>query len=112
MHEPWFDPEGLLLAVRTAGDGTEQVIGFHWTKRHDAELGEVYVIGVDPDHSGGGTGRALLQSGLEHLASRGARRVILYVEGNQDYVVRLYEATGFEIANRDIMYASPRSGDL
>lgn len=112
MNEPWFDPDGLLLAVRELPGGGEQVIGFHWTKRHDDDLGEVYVIGVDPGSAGGGIGRALLHRGLRHLGSQGAKRVILYVEGNQDYVVQLYEATGFEIANRDIMYASPRSGDL
>lgn len=111
MKEAWFDPEGLLLATRANADGSETILGFHWTKRHDASLGEVYVIGVDPDHSGGGIGTALLHRGLEHLADRGATRVILYVEGSQGYVVRLYEATGFEVANRDIMYASPRPGD-
>jgi mycothiol synthase len=110
MKEPWFDPEGLLLAVRPDADG-EQVLGFHWTKRHDTSLGEVYVIGVDPDHSGGGIGTVLLHRGLEYLAGQGASRVILYVEGSQRYVVRLYEATGFEVANRDMMYASPRPGD-
>lgn len=112
MKEAWFDPEGLLLAARTEADGSETILGFHWTKRHDANLGEVYVIGVDPDHSGGGIGKALLHRGLHHLADRGATRVILYVEGSQRYVVRLYEATGFEVANRDMMYASPRPGDM
>lgn len=111
MKEAWFDPEGLLLATRAAADGGETILGFHWTKRHDASLGEVYVIGVDPDHSGGGIGTALLHRGLHHLAGRGAKRVILYVEGSQRYVVRLYEATGFEVANRDMMYASPAPGD-
>lgn len=107
MREPWFDRDGLLLAVETE---TDKVIGFHWTKRHDAETGEVYVIGVDPDHSGGGIGKSLLYAGLAHLQHGGAKRVILYVEGNQGYVVRLYETAGFEVANRDIMYASPQPG--
>jgi mycothiol synthase len=36
MAEPWFDPAGLLVAA----DG-DRLLGFHWTKRHSATLGEV-----------------------------------------------------------------------
>ncbi|PFG65989.1 mycothiol synthase [Propionibacteriaceae bacterium ES.041] len=107
MNEPWFDPEGLFVATRPDAQGTEQVIGFHWTKIHDADLGEVYVIAVDPDHAGGGLGRQLLNRGLHHLADRGVRRIILYVEGDQAYVVKLYLSARFEVANRDVLYASP-----
>ncbi len=46
MAEPWFDPAGLLLAEDA--DGT--LLGFHWTKRHDERLGEVYVVGISPPH--------------------------------------------------------------
>lgn len=105
MAEPWFDPQGLMIATRD-----DRVIGFHWTKRHDATTGEVYVIGVDPEAAGGGVGRALLARGLTHLAAGGAKQVILYVEGDQRYVVDLYESTGFETINRDVMYASPTPG--
>ena len=101
MAEPWFDPAGLLVATR--GD---RAIGFHWTKRHDPTTGEVYVIGVDPDHAGGGVGRGLLHLGMQHLREQGTKRVILYVEGDQRYVVDLYLSAGFEIANRDVMYSS------
>lgn len=107
MAEPWFDPEGFLLATRVdeAGGGDEQLVGFHWTKIHEDGTGEVYVIGVDPDHSGGGLGRQLLHAGLQHLRGRGARRVILYVEAAQAYVVELYRSTGFTVAHRDVLRA-------
>lgn len=110
FNEPWFDPTGLLIATRPDAHGQPHVIGFHWTKRHDADTGEVYVIGVDPGHAGGGIGRGLLHVGLAHLAEAGAKRVILYVEGDQRYVVDLYESTGFHVANRDVMYSSPLPG--
>lgn len=98
-RQPWFSPDGLLLARR--GD---ELAGFHWTKRHDAELGEVYVLAVHPDHHGGGLGRSLLEAGLAHLARSGCHRVLLYVEGDQERVVRLYRSAGFEQAAVDTSY--------
>ena len=51
-RQPWFDAGGLLVAHHD-----DEVAGFHWTKRHDANLGEVYVLAVRPDHGGAGLGR-------------------------------------------------------
>lgn len=98
-REPWYRPEDLLVAER---DG--RIVGFHWTKRHDEALWEVYVIGVDPQAHGGGIGKALLRAGLQHMAEAGARRVILYVEGDQDVAVGLYRAHGFRTVHTDVMY--------
>ena len=106
MAEPWFDPAGFLVAER---DGS--IVGFHWTKVHaDGRrpmCGEVYVIGVHPSTQGSGIGRALLLAGLEHLRRRGLPEVILYVDGNNDGAVRLYERHGFTHADvdTDVMYA-------
>ncbi|MDR1214769.1 MAG: mycothiol synthase [Propionibacteriaceae bacterium] len=98
----WFDPADLLLAWGDDG----RLAGFHWTKRHDAATGEVYVLAVDPDRSGSGLGRALLQAGLAHLAERGVGEVFLYVEGDNGRVVHLYESSGFCVSLRDIRYAA------
>lgn len=98
-RQPWFSADGLLLARH--GD---ELAGFHWTKRHDEALGEVYVLAVHPSHGGVGLGRALLEAGLAHLARLGCRRVMLYVEGDQERVVRLYRAAGFETAGVDTSY--------
>lgn len=96
----WFDPDGFILAER---DG--RLVGYHWTKSHDATTGEVYVLGVHPGAEGHGLGRALLDRGIGYLAGTGHTEVILYVEGDSDRVVRLYRAAGFEIATRDVLYA-------
>lgn len=99
MAEPWFDPAGFFVAVRAGA-----LVGFHWTKQHPGRLGEVYVLGVDPQAGGAGLGRALLVTGLDHLRRQGDTVVELYVEADHDRAVGLYRAYGFAIASRDVMY--------
>ena len=101
MAEPWFDPAGFLIGER---DG--RMIGFHWTKEHPGGLGEVYVLGVDPEAGRGGVGRALLLAGLRHLRTEGDTEVELYVEADHAGPVALYTRAGFEIRGRDVLYVS------
>jgi mycothiol synthase len=99
MAEPWFDPAGFLLAWR-GGD----LLGFCWTKVHPGPhpIGEIYVIGVDPDAQGLGLGRALVLAGLRHLAvDRHCQVAILYVAADNVAALGLYEALGFEIQRTD-----------
>jgi mycothiol synthase len=102
----WFDPEGLFVAEDAEGE----VVGFHWTKveaRPDGiELGEVYVVGVDPDRHGGGLGKALTARGLRHLHERGVRTVDLYVEGDNGPALAVYHRLGFVEHARDVLYVS------
>ena len=103
MGEPWFDPRGLLLAFDDEG-----LAGFHWTKRHDATTGEVYVIGVAPRAQGRGLGRVLLDAGLAHLARSGCAKIVLYVDSGDVVAVNMYKTAGFTLAHRDVLYASCR----
>jgi mycothiol synthase len=97
-QEPWFDPDGFLLATR-GEDG--ELLGSHWTKVHppgdvaDEAVGEVYVLGIDPAAQGLRLGRALTDLGLAHLRGRGLGEVRLYVEEDNAAAVRLYEGRGF-----------------
>ena len=102
QSEEWWDPAGLVLAEDADG-----VAGFHWTKRHDADTGEVYVLGVHPRAAGRGLGGVLLQAGLAHLARGGVRRVILYVDADNTTAVRLYERGGFTRDHADVLYGQP-----
>ena len=117
MAEPWFDPAGFFLAERTVGD-VSQLVGFHWTKIHGGEhehdedadhghepIGEVYVVGVDPDEQGHGLGRALTLVGLQHLRSRGLSEAMLYVEADNIAAIRLYDDLGFTQWDTDVMYS-------
>ena len=100
MAEPWFNPDGFFVATRQGA-----MIGFHWTKQHQDQLGEVYVLGVAPWVSGQGIGKALLLTGLRWLQQQGCSRVKLYVEANHRAAIELYLTYGFTTASRDVMYA-------
>jgi mycothiol synthase len=102
MAEPWFDPAGLLVAEDRGG----RMLGFHWTKQHSADLGEVYVVAIAPEAQGRGLGRVLTLAGLHHLATRGVGEVLLYVESDNQPAVSLYAGLGFDHAARDthVMY--------
>jgi mycothiol synthase len=98
-REPWFDPAGFFIAER---DG--RMTGFHWTKVHNPTLGEVYVVGVDPDEQGSGLGRALTLAGLRHLRDLGVDQAMLYVDEDNVPAIRMYEGLGFTPATVDAMY--------
>ncbi|UYP19607.1 mycothiol synthase [Rhodococcus sp. Z13] len=107
-RESWFDPEGLFLAFDPADP--DRLLGFHWTKVHpatasDPELGEVYVVGIDPEAQGRGLGRLLTLAGLHHLRDRGLPTVLLYVEGDNTAALNTYGKLGFERFHVDVAYA-------
>ena len=110
LREPWFSPEGFLMAWR--GD---DLVGSHWTKVHGATpavagghdhqaIGEVYVVGVDPECRGLGLGRALTLSGLRHLRSLDLASAMLYVDATNTGAISLYEGLGFARWDTDVLF--------
>ncbi len=95
MAEGDLVPDDVLLHE---ADG--EVAAFCWTKVHpgrDPVEGEIFVIGVDPDHQGAGLGRALTVAGLDHLHRvHHAPIGMLYVESTNAPALALYERLGFE----------------
>jgi mycothiol synthase len=102
MAEPWFDPAGLLVA-----DAGGRLLAFHWTKQHSSELGEVYVVAVDPAAQGRGLGRAVTAAGLDHLYGLGVGRVILYVESDNAAAIATYSRLGFAHTQTHVQYSRP-----
>jgi mycothiol synthase len=107
--ESWFDPAGFFLAWRDEPTGP-RLLGSHWTKVHpagdvgDAAIGEVYVLGIDPDAQGLRLGRALTDVGLAHLRALGLSHVLLYVEEANTVAVSLYERSGFSRHTVDVSW--------
>ncbi|MGH3300784.1 MAG: mycothiol synthase [Streptosporangiaceae bacterium] len=121
-REPWFDPAGFFLAER---DG--KLAGFHWTKvygsprpgapaqngaglpaaagRQREAIGEVYVVGVDPDERGTGLGRALTLIGVRYLRALGLAEVMLYVDETNTAAIGLYASLGFEHSGTDVTFS-------
>ncbi len=115
LREEWFDPQGFLVAV---DDASGRMVAFHWTKihgggRHDHggaphahdPIGEVYVVGVDPDAQGRGLGRAMTLAGLHWLRSRGLSQAMLYVEADNEPALAVYRSLGFTHWDTDVMFS-------
>jgi mycothiol synthase len=105
--DDWFDPNGFLLHER---DG--RLAAFCWTKLHpattvDPQLGEIYVIAVDPDFTGLGLGKALTLAGLASIADRGVTHGMLFVDEDNTTAVGLYVKLGFETHRIDVAFRSP-----
>ncbi|RNL66070.1 mycothiol synthase [Nocardioides marmoriginsengisoli] len=114
VASPWFDPAGLFLAVPEVPEpGQPEILGFHWTKVHRDEnppYGEVYVVATNPKAAGRGLGSVLTNIGLAHLATQGVDEVILYVDGDNDPAVALYERQGFTTVRTEVQYRGTTSG--
>ena len=95
MAESCFDPAGFFIA--TNGD---QIIGFVWTKIHQdfvnqEPVGELYVVGVDPDHAHQGIGRAVSVAAINYLVAKGLKHSMLYVDADNEKGLALYTSLGF-----------------
>lgn len=105
---PWFREDDVVAAW--LGD---RLAGFCWTKHELEDVGEIYVIGVDPDFAGSGLGRGLVSTGLQRQYDR--YRVTtgsLWADGVNRRAVGLYESMGFEIVFQNRAYRCPDAGSL
>lgn len=105
VEDPGFDPASVFFAVQNG-----EVVGFHHTKIHTDHpsgltMGEVYVIGVDPQVHSRGLGTALMIAGMRHLIDSGVDAIELYVESDNDSALHVYRKLGFVNEIRHISYA-------
>lgn len=112
--EEWFDPRGFLIA-----EIENQLAGFCWTKIHGGHthkhsagepehdhdpIGEIYIMGVDPEFKGRGIGRNVTIAGLKHLRYEGIFSAMLYVDSDNASAIKLYTSLGFTEWGRDVLY--------
>lgn len=114
IAEDWFDAAGFLLAHEQGG----RLVGCHWTKVHGGpgghgepgqahgheQLGEVYVVAVDPSRRRRGLGRALTLAGLHHMRRAGLGSAMLYVDSENAAGIRLYGSLGFAVWDSDTLF--------
>ncbi|MBK0419952.1 mycothiol synthase [Leucobacter sp. CSA1] len=114
-REPWFDPSDLILLADTSGTaaaGDDRLAGSTWIKtvRGDRVECELYAVGVRPEYAGRGLGRLLLDVTLARMAQHAPDRVTLYVDGDNEPAVHLYEAAGFAVESRSRQWRRGASG--
>ena len=95
MNEPWFDLDGFFIAMQN-----RKIVGFCWTKIHhdfvnQDPIGEIYVIGVDPDNKKIGLGKALALIGLDYMVKKSLKQAMLYVDADNEAGKGLYTSLGF-----------------
>ncbi len=84
--------------VDVASEGGRPV-GWVCTRLHPGDdMGEIYVIVVDPDHQRRGIGRALMEHTHRRIAEAGMRMAMVETGGDPGHAParRAYEAAGFE----------------
>ncbi|MGV0362720.1 mycothiol synthase [Corynebacterium minutissimum] len=118
MEAEWFDPADVLFLwdgiggtdAGSADDSADATMaGFHWLKWHteeDPAFGEVYVVGLAEAFRGRRLGGPLLSAGLQRVVDKGAEKVILYVEADNEPAVKAYERLGFFIAEEHCVWAT------
>ncbi len=94
---PDFDPSTVLLV--TPADDRSRLLGFcriaTYPDDDGTPMGEVKLVGVRPEHRGRGLGRELVRWGVRTACERGASRVVLAVEGENEGAIALYRSLGF-----------------
>lgn len=93
-------------AIVVAREGDE-LVGFCWTTRPAAEVGEIHVVATDPPRQGRGLGRALVLEGLRRLSDAGCRRAVLWTDAANEPARRLYRRLGFLVDAENVEYRPP-----
>lgn len=116
LRSPHYTPDLDLVAI--APDGAFAGFCICWLNTTaqwatGPEItGQVEPIGVAPEFQGSGLGRALMYEGVRRLTERGARRMFVEVDAENDAARSLYESVGFRVREtiHKYMLEVPRHG--
>ena len=108
---PEFDASSITLV--SPADRPREAIAFLRAPMEppeegdEAPVGEIALVGVLPQWRGRGLGRELLRCGVAQLRERGAGRIKLSVEAENELALGLYRRTRFEPTVEWPHWASP-----
>ena len=69
------------------------------------------MIALASEYQGRGLSGHLLRLGIKQMVNKGATEVILYVEKDNESAVRVYEKSGFDVAENHVVYAASSKDD-
>ena len=80
----------------------DKPVGYCWTRilvketsKTKTRMGEIHMLGVDPDLRNKGLGRKVLLTGLSHLKRKGIVNVELTADSEEPAASGLYQSVGF-----------------
>jgi ribosomal protein S18 acetylase RimI-like enzyme len=88
LVESYAPPNALLVAT----DAADGIVGFTAV---DTGTGEMFLLFVDPAHSGRGIGRMLLDAAHDALREAGCTEAFLFTEERNERARAVYEAAGY-----------------
>jgi ribosomal protein S18 acetylase RimI-like enzyme len=90
-----------VAEVVGTGAAAAVLVGFVAIELHhpEREMGEISILGVDPDYQGSGIGSALTEFALERLEDSGMRVAMVETGGDPGHAAarRTYEKAGFTL---------------
>jgi ribosomal protein S18 acetylase RimI-like enzyme len=110
LVRPWNDAAADIALARRGANAT-LLVGREADKvvasvmaGHDGHRGWVYYVSVDPDCSGRGFGRAIMQAAEDWVRAQGILKLQLLVRGDNTKVQAFYETLGYDEQDR-VIYA-------
>lgn len=92
-----------LLATESqnifVADASGEVAGFVGVRIHpEDQMGEIYILAVDPDHQRGGVATSLMEFAFDHMRKLGLAMVMVETGGDPGHATSraCYESVGFE----------------
>jgi len=88
----------------------DKVIGYCWTGiaceggATSERKGRIFMLGVDPNYRGKGTGKKVLLAGLARLKSKGLQVAELTVDSENKVACALYKSIGFRVRTSSFWY--------
>lgn len=106
IHSSTCSPEDVIMVYRQ-----DRPIAYCWTRifhedprAGSVSLGEIHMLGVDPEYRKQSIGKNVLLAGLSHLEDKGVELVELTADSEMPAALALYESVGFEKYKRTEWY--------